>query len=104
VTGVRRDPYAEKHRIPVEEDKPAAERGFYLQPEAYDQPEEKGIDWATHPEMMKRIKQERDAPEAPAAPKLPVLSPAPSTPPLGYDARVAVPPPAPAAPELKTAH
>ena len=34
-----------------EEDKPAAERGFYLHPEVFDQPEEKGVDWATHPEM-----------------------------------------------------
>lgn len=30
VTGIRHDPYANAHRIPVEQDKPAAERGTYL--------------------------------------------------------------------------
>lgn len=34
VTGVRHDAYARAHRIPVEVDKPAAERGTYLYPEA----------------------------------------------------------------------
>jgi len=29
VTGVRKDPWANAHRIPVEEDKPAKERGYY---------------------------------------------------------------------------
>jgi len=35
VTGIRRDAYAQKHRIPVEEDKPAGERGSYLHPDAF---------------------------------------------------------------------
>jgi hypothetical protein len=35
VTGIRQDPYAEAHRIPVEEDKPEEERGRYLYPELY---------------------------------------------------------------------
>jgi carboxypeptidase T len=35
VTGVRKDPYAEAHRIVVEEEKPDAERGQYLHPELY---------------------------------------------------------------------
>jgi len=43
VTGIRHDPYAEKHRIPVEEDKRDFERGTYLHPEAYGQPSEKSI-------------------------------------------------------------
>jgi hypothetical protein len=34
VTGVRHDPFAKAHRIPVEEDKPPVERGTYLHPEA----------------------------------------------------------------------
>ncbi len=38
ITGVRQDPYAELHRIQVEVDKPAAERGTYLHPDAYGQP------------------------------------------------------------------
>ena len=36
VTGVRQDAYANAHRIPVEQDKPAAERGTYLHPDAFD--------------------------------------------------------------------
>ncbi len=35
VTGIRRDAYAEMHRVQVEEDKSAEERGFYLHPEAF---------------------------------------------------------------------
>jgi hypothetical protein len=64
VTGVRKDAWAEKHRIPVEEEKPKNERGHYLHPELYDQPEEKGVNWAQRPEMMKRLKAEREQREA----------------------------------------
>ena len=39
VTGVRHDPWAEAHRIQVEEDKPERLRGTYLRPELYGQPE-----------------------------------------------------------------
>ena len=39
VTGVRKDPYAESHRIVVEEIKGAGERGRYLHPELYGMPE-----------------------------------------------------------------
>ena len=45
VTGIRHDPYAEANRIPVEEAKPAGERGAYLHPQAYGQPETKGVDY-----------------------------------------------------------
>ena len=38
VTGIRQDPFANEYRIPVEEDKPAEERGMYLHPQAYGQP------------------------------------------------------------------
>ncbi|MCK4415018.1 MAG: hypothetical protein KAY32_15910 [Candidatus Eisenbacteria sp.] len=38
VTGIRHDPVAEAHRIVVEEDKPAAERGKFLNPEVYGKP------------------------------------------------------------------
>jgi hypothetical protein len=43
VTGVRRDAYAEHHRVPVEGEKSAAERGKYLYPVENDQPERLGI-------------------------------------------------------------
>jgi hypothetical protein len=35
VTGIRKDLWANAHRIPVEEDKPAKERGYYTYPELY---------------------------------------------------------------------
>jgi hypothetical protein len=35
VTGIRKDPYANKHRIPVEEEKPAFLKGTYLYPDVY---------------------------------------------------------------------
>lgn len=40
VTGIRHDPYAEQNRIPVEEWKPKAERGTYLNPDVYHLDEE----------------------------------------------------------------
>ncbi|MET0556077.1 MAG: hypothetical protein ABW221_23765, partial [Vicinamibacteria bacterium] len=45
VTGIRHDAFAEKNRIPVEEDKPAAEQGTYLQPEAFGQPRERAASY-----------------------------------------------------------
>jgi hypothetical protein len=51
--------------------KPEKERGFYLHPELFGQLEEKGIEWARNPEMMKwmqemrkRWEEERKAGEA----------------------------------------
>ena len=38
ITGIRHDAYANAHRIPVEEDKPATERGTYLHPDVFKQP------------------------------------------------------------------
>ena len=35
VTGIRKDPWANAHRIQVEEDKPDKERGYYLHPDLY---------------------------------------------------------------------
>jgi hypothetical protein len=35
VTGIRKDPYANKHRILVEEEKSPDEKGYYLYPDAY---------------------------------------------------------------------
>ncbi|HEU4389400.1 MAG TPA: hypothetical protein VFV34_16470, partial [Blastocatellia bacterium] len=59
VTGIRHDAFANKNRIPVEEDKPEVERGYYLHPDAFDQPEEKLINWVRDPDIMKRLKQRR---------------------------------------------
>ncbi len=60
VTGIRQGAYANKHRIPVEEDKPERERGYYIHPQVFDQPEEKSVEWARNPEMMKRVKSRKD--------------------------------------------
>ncbi len=43
VTGIRQDVYANENRIPVEEDKPADERGLYLYPKGFNQPAEKSV-------------------------------------------------------------
>src|SRR6185295_11276234 len=59
VTGVRQDAYANTHRIQVEEEKPDRERGTYLHPAEFGQPEEKGVDWARHPELMQQMKETR---------------------------------------------
>jgi hypothetical protein len=57
VTGIRRDAWANKNRIKVEEEKRERERGYYLHPEAYDQPDERGVEWARSPELMKQMKE-----------------------------------------------
>jgi len=43
VTGVRHDAYANRYRIPVEEDKALSEQGYYLHPEVFGQPESKSL-------------------------------------------------------------
>ncbi len=45
VTGIRHDPWAEAHRISVEEEKPSELRGTYLHPELYGQPDENAETW-----------------------------------------------------------
>lgn len=45
VTGVRQDAWADAHRVQVEEDKPADERGTYLTPKEHGQPENKARDF-----------------------------------------------------------
>ena len=60
VTGIRQDAYANKHRIPVEETKPEVERGSYLHPDVFDQPDERNVEWARRPELMRRIMQMRE--------------------------------------------
>jgi len=59
VTGIRRDAFANQNRIKVEEDKPEKERGYYLHPEAFNQPAERSVEWARDPAMMKRMKEAR---------------------------------------------
>ncbi len=59
VTGIRQDAFANKNRIPVEEEKPEVERGYFLHPDAFHQPEERSINWARNPELMQQLKAQR---------------------------------------------
>lgn len=43
VPGIRKDPWANAHRVEVEKDKPANERGYYIYPDLYGRAAEKGI-------------------------------------------------------------
>jgi hypothetical protein len=46
VSGVRKDVYARANPTTVEQEKSAGEKGFYLHPQLYGQPFEKGLTWA----------------------------------------------------------
>ena len=59
VTGVRQDGFAKKNRIKVEVEKDERERGYYLHPDAFDKPFERGVEWARSPELMKQLRQRR---------------------------------------------
>jgi hypothetical protein len=83
ITGVRQDAYAKAHPLVVEEEKDARLKGFYIHPDLYGAPQEKQIEWARHPEMMKQMKAKRGAPPAsPLIPRAPVL-PLRATPAVG---------------------
>jgi hypothetical protein len=55
VTGIRQDAYANAHRIVVEEDKPAAERGTYLHPTEQGLPESKGLGYEQRQTMRRDL-------------------------------------------------
>jgi len=59
VTGVRQDAYAKAHPLVVEQEKDARLHGFYIHPELYGAPPEKQIEWARHPQTMKKIQEMR---------------------------------------------
>jgi hypothetical protein len=71
VTGIRQDPWANAHRIPVEVEKDARDRGHYIRPELYGAPEEASVAWARHPATMRKLKQLRDAGRASATQSAP---------------------------------
>jgi hypothetical protein len=60
VTGIRHDPYAVQNPVTVEQDKPADEKGKYLHPEVYSQPETMGIGY----EQSQSAKQPQQLPPA----------------------------------------
>ncbi|HEY1247425.1 MAG TPA: hypothetical protein VGE97_00415, partial [Nitrososphaera sp.] len=53
VTGIRKDPWANAHRVQVEEDKPDKEQGLYIYPDLYGQPADRGISSLYFPQEMK---------------------------------------------------
>ncbi len=57
VTGIRKDRWAERNRLVVEERKPAKHRGHYLHPRLYGKPENKGLEWGRNPERMRNIEE-----------------------------------------------
>ena len=59
VTGIRKDPWAKKHLLPIEEEKTAGEQGFYMHPDLYSQAEEKDVMWSRFPEIMHASKERR---------------------------------------------
>jgi len=59
-------PTPRRIRLEVEVGKPARERGYYIHPELYGVPEEKQIEWARHPDLMKRLKEHRAKAQASA--------------------------------------
>jgi len=61
VTGIRKDAWANAHRVNVEPVKTALYQGRYLHPELYGAPEESSMEWARHPQMMKKLKEMRHA-------------------------------------------
>jgi hypothetical protein len=64
VTGVRSDAYVKANPMPVEEDKSEVERGYYLSPQVFGQPEEKSMSWLYHSDIMsdaKALEQKRQA-------------------------------------------
>jgi hypothetical protein len=69
VTGIRHDPYADAHRIPVEEVKSAREQGRYRNPELYGAPESAGVRYDERAKAMRSRSAAgshgRERPEAP---------------------------------------
>jgi len=65
VTGIRQDAWERAHPMAVERIKPPRERGYYINPELFGAQNERGIDWARYPQLMKRMKdmQEKQAKE-----------------------------------------
>jgi hypothetical protein len=62
VTGIRHDAWAEAQQFSAEREKPDAEKGFYLHPELFGQGEDRGIEWAQHPKIMKEMRVRRSHP------------------------------------------
>jgi hypothetical protein len=67
VTGLRHDAWTKAHVQTVEQEKPAEERGYYLHPDVFGQPREKGI--AALQAAKRRVRSGKRAP-ATASPRM----------------------------------
>ena len=56
VTGIRQDAYANAHRVPVEEDKPLQEQGYYLHPELFGASPERAVGYPTASPAMEHAR------------------------------------------------
>jgi hypothetical protein len=73
VTAVRHDAYAKANPLIVEQEKSVRERGYYIHPELYGAPKQRGIAWARHPDTMRRVA--RKAPPHPPTPQPTIQQP-----------------------------
>lgn len=60
VTGIRKDPWANTHRVQVVENKPDKERGYYIHPDLYGQPTENQINRLPFPQQKKSKSKEEE--------------------------------------------
>jgi hypothetical protein len=60
VTGIRQDPFANANRIPIEEMKPAEQRGKYIHPTAYGVSTSRGLHYEEEQEALKRDEAARE--------------------------------------------
>jgi hypothetical protein len=60
VTGVRKDAYAKLHPLIVEQDKPSAEKGRYLHPEAFGLAKEEGTFYSSNPRVKEMLNGLKD--------------------------------------------
>jgi hypothetical protein len=60
ITAVRQDAYAKAHPLIAEQEKPANERGYYIHPELFGQPEQRQTEWGRRPERMRQMQAMRE--------------------------------------------
>ena len=60
VTAVRHDAFAKAHPLVVEQPKADKERGFYLHPDLFGQPDEQQVEWGKFPQKMRHLKDLRN--------------------------------------------
>lgn len=59
VTGIRSDSWAKAHPVMVEEEKPEDEKGYYQNPELYNQAPENSTLWRGNSELRRRLEEPR---------------------------------------------